>query len=199
VQDPRCHAVDGGGAGLDQDRAALGVVAGAHERLQPWGEPLLDRVVRLADGRGAHVPVVATPGETEAVMGRASLYVFTYSKPGIRIVAPLRGVGKTRPAPVRRGTGAPLEEILLELFAEIVETIRCCGIDGCTDRRDQAAVGCQQGRGHGERVAESAAVARPFATLAPRCGLTPRRAGYSAPALVGVADGDVGRYDPGVG
>ena len=75
MQDPRCHAVDGGGdggAGLDQDRAALGVVAGAHERLQPWGEPLLDRVVRLADGRGAHVLVVATPGETEAVMGRTS-------------------------------------------------------------------------------------------------------------------------------
>jgi hypothetical protein len=72
MQDPRRHAVDGGGdggAGLDQDRAVLGVVAGAHERLQPWGEPLLDRVVRLADGRGAHVPVVATPGEAEAVMG----------------------------------------------------------------------------------------------------------------------------------
>jgi hypothetical protein len=26
--------------------------------------------------------------------------------------------------------------------------------DGCADRRDQAAVGCQQGRGHDERVCE---------------------------------------------
>jgi hypothetical protein len=31
---------------------------------------------------------------------------------------------------------------LLELFAEIVETIRFCGVDGCTDCRNQTAVGC---------------------------------------------------------
>ncbi len=29
-----------------------------------------------------------------------------------------------------------------------------CVIDGCTDRRDQTAVGCQQGRGHDERTRE---------------------------------------------
>ena len=50
--------------------------------------------------------------------------------------------------------GAESGNGLLELFAEIVETIRFCVIDGCTDRRDQTAVGCQQGRGHDERTRE---------------------------------------------
>jgi hypothetical protein len=51
------------------------------------------------------------PGETDAVMGRTSSYVFTDQKLDIRILVLLRGVGKTRPAPVRGGTGALLEEI----------------------------------------------------------------------------------------
>ena len=57
-------------------------------------------------------------------------------------------------AAVRPVLGAESGNGLLELFAEIVETIRFCGIDGGTDRRDQIAVGCQQGRGHDERVRE---------------------------------------------
>ena len=44
---------------------------------------------------------------------------------------------------------------LLELLAEVVETVRFCEVvGGCTDRRDQAAVGCQQGRGHAKCVCE---------------------------------------------
>lgn len=44
---------------------------------------------------------------------------------------------------------------LLELLAEVVETVRFCEVvGGCTDRRDQAAIGCQQGRGHAKCVCE---------------------------------------------
>ena len=58
MQDPRRHAVEGGGdggAGLGEDRAEFGVVARADERFQPGGETLLDRVVRLVSVRGTHV------------------------------------------------------------------------------------------------------------------------------------------------
>jgi hypothetical protein len=52
-------------------------------------------------------------------------------------------------------SGAESGNCLLELLAEVVETVRFCGvIGGCTDRRDQADVGCQQGRGHGKCVCE---------------------------------------------
>jgi hypothetical protein len=51
------------------------------------------------------------------------------------------------------GTGSG--NCLLELLAGVVETVRFCGvIAGCTARRDQAGVGCQQGRGHGKCVRE---------------------------------------------
>src|SRR6187200_1509774 len=43
---------------------------------------------------------------------------------------------------------------LLELFADFVEAVRFGSVDGCTDRGDQTAVGCQQGGGYGKRVAE---------------------------------------------
>src|ERR1700756_5350223 len=44
---------------------------------------------------------------------------------------------------------------LFQLLADLVDTIRFRSIDRRTDRRDQAAIGCQQGGGHGERVRES--------------------------------------------
>jgi hypothetical protein len=52
-------------------------------------------------------------------------------------------------------SGAGSGNCLLELLAGVVETVRFCGVvGGCTARRDQAAVGCQQGRGHGKCVCE---------------------------------------------
>jgi hypothetical protein len=52
-------------------------------------------------------------------------------------------------------SAAESDNCLLELLAEVIETARFCGVvGGCTDRRDQAAVGCQQGRGHAKCVCE---------------------------------------------
>jgi hypothetical protein len=46
---------------------------------------------------------------------------------------------------------------LLELLADIIETICCRAVDGSTDRGDQCAVIGEQGRGHGtELVLETA-------------------------------------------
>jgi hypothetical protein len=57
--------------------------------------------------------------------------------------------------------GAESGNCRLELLAEVVETVRFCGVvGGCTDRRDQAAVGCQQRRGHGKCVCERDAAAK---------------------------------------
>jgi hypothetical protein len=49
-------------------------------------------------------------------------------------------------------SGAEGGNCLLELLADVVEPICFCRVDGCADRGDQAAVGCQQGSGHDERV-----------------------------------------------
>jgi hypothetical protein len=43
--------------------------------------------------------------------------------------------------PPRSGTDRG--DCLLQLLAEIVETIRFCRFDGRADRRDERAVGCQ--------------------------------------------------------
>jgi hypothetical protein len=51
VKGPRRHVVGGfgnGRAGVGEERAELGIEACADDCLQPRGEPLLDRVVRLA-------------------------------------------------------------------------------------------------------------------------------------------------------
>src|SRR4026209_2324482 len=52
---------------------------------------------RATTGSGATLPVVAMPGERDAVMSWPPAYRFTYPRTDIRMLPPRCGVGKTRP------------------------------------------------------------------------------------------------------